>query len=495
MANENKKINELVSAPDETTAEIDAVTLPQGSASVHRMAPAESDEETFDAGCDTAADSDDLAALRSELRKRSDTIERLQFDMEQLRAKWLGLEAELEAREEVTTNLTRELSKTHNEISVARRRLAEREASIEALEVALNERDEHTAALEKHLHAAETANEALSSGSELEALRQRLGEFEGLVASQNSALAELRAQQARTEDYADSLRRQYADLNTEMDELHAERGRLRESLAAAEARAAELSQALDTARAASEAAQQRVADIEGEHERELRQLRFELGEAEETLAQHETLSEQLATELVDTRGFKQELERMLSVNSEQSQGRIEELEDQVALLESTISAYEDELEAKADAIACLIEELSGARSNPDPIGEIEHAIHDLDDRMSERITARPATPADRIARLLVGRIDTQDLRFPLFKNRLTIGRTRQNDIQLKADYVSRRHAVLVTERDRTRVIDWGSKNGVYVNSKRVKEHFLENGDILAIGTAKFRYEERVKRDS
>jgi hypothetical protein len=198
---------------------------------------------------------------------------------------------------------------------------------------------------------------------------------------------------------------------------------------------------------------------------------------------------------VDTHGTRQELERTLDATSVRNQNRIEELEDQVALLEATISAYEDELEAKADAINCLLEEMSGDGSDADPIGEIEHAIHDLDDRMSERIISGSGQASDRVARLLVGRIDTQDLRFPLFKNRLTIGRTRQNDIQLKADYVSRRHAVLVTEGDRTRVIDWGSKNGVYVNSKRIKEHFLKNGDILAIGTAKFRYEERIKRDT
>ena len=55
--------------------------------------------------------------------------------------------------------------------------------------------------------------------------------------------------------------------------------------------------------------------------------------------------------------------------------------------------------------------------------------------------------------------------------------------------------MIVTEGDITRVIDWGSKNGVFVNGARVTEHFLASGDIVAIGTAKFRYEERPKRDS
>jgi len=97
--------------------------------------------------------------------------------------------------------------------------------------------------------------------------------------------------------------------------------------------------------------------------------------------------------------------------------------------------------------------------------------------------------------LLVSKIGSQELRFPLFKDRLTLGRTRENDIQLKSEHISRRHAVVVIEGDVTRVIDWGSKNGVFVNSQRVKEHFLKNGDIVGVGTAEFRYEERPKRET
>ena len=105
---------------------------------------------------------------------------------------------------------------------------------------------------------------------------------------------------------------------------------------------------------------------------------------------------------------------------------------------------------------------------------------------------------ERAAKALYGRA-VQNVRimkaeqFPLFKDRLTIGRTAHNDIQLKAHFISRRHAVIVTENEQTRIIDWGSKNGVYVNDSRIAEQMLKNGDIVAIGTAEFRYEERPKR--
>ena len=96
---------------------------------------------------------------------------------------------------------------------------------------------------------------------------------------------------------------------------------------------------------------------------------------------------------------------------------------------------------------------------------------------------------------MIGTVDNQVLQFPLFKDRLTIGRTKENDIQLKAAYISRLHAVIQTEGDATRIIDWGSKNGIQVNSARVSEHFLCHGDTIMIGNARFRYEERKKRDS
>jgi len=100
-----------------------------------------------------------------------------------------------------------------------------------------------------------------------------------------------------------------------------------------------------------------------------------------------------------------------------------------------------------------------------------------------------------MSRVLIGRIGDKELRFPLFRKCLTIGRTQQNDIQLKAPHISRRHAVVITEGEVTRVIDWGSKNGVYVNSDRVTEHFLCSGDVVMIGDAEFRYEERRKHFS
>ena len=84
MTNENKNINELVSNDDDPTAELEALTIRGDFSRPGKSASSESD-------------------LNTHGFEDSETVERLKFDIEQLRAKWLGLETEIKAREEKTT--------------------------------------------------------------------------------------------------------------------------------------------------------------------------------------------------------------------------------------------------------------------------------------------------------------------------------------------------------------------------------------------------------
>ena len=238
------------------------------------------------------------------------------------------------------------------------------------------------------------------------------------------------------------------------------------------------------------------------HAEEIRMLRFELGEAQDTVVQTEALNAELASDLVDTRNFKEELERMLTDSDEQARCRIEELEGELARVSDIAHDLEEKLEARSDAINVLLAELARRSEQLESIDDIGNVISDIDDRIAEQFDEderneeipSPRT-GERVTRVLLGKVGDKLLRFPLFKDRLTIGRTADNDIQLNAPYISRRHAVVTTDGDKTRVVDWGSKNGVYVNSRPVTEHFLKSGDIVTIGNAHFRYDERPKRDS
>ena len=175
--------------------------------------------------------------------------------------------------------------------------------------------------------------------------------------------------------------------------------------------------------------------------------------------------------------------------------RIKALELENRRLRSEVTDSLEKLDTRGRAITDLLAELAKKSQRHEHVTASQDTEQRADERRSESIDQPHSGEKDRYTRLLVGTVDGQELRFPLFKNRLTIGRSAQNDIQLKAAFVSRRHAVLVTDQDTARVIDWGSKNGVYVNSSRITEHFLDNNDVVTVGIVNFRYEERPKREN
>ena len=253
---------------------------------------------------------------------------------------------------------------------------------------------------------------------------------------------------------------------------------------------------LSFAKNASDTVNESAASRDLEKERirkdELANTQYELAQAVET-------NKQLASDLTDTQSFKNTLEQMLGDAEKQSAERISQLEQEISRLTNEVGGLDQKLATKSEAISILLAEIAKKAEWIDPVGEIEKVIQDIDERLSEhksKINQAERTPsAERVSRVLIGTVDNQNLRFPLFKKSLTIGRTRDNDIQINAVYVSRRHAVIQTDSGVTRIIDWGSKNGIRVNSASVSEHFLCHGDTIIIGDVRFRYEERKKRDS
>jgi EAL domain-containing protein (putative c-di-GMP-specific phosphodiesterase class I) len=60
------------------------------------------------------------------------------------------------------------------------------------------------------------------------------------------------------------------------------------------------------------------------------------------------------------------------------------------------------------------------------------------------------------------------------------------NLSLHSDSVSKEHAVLFLQDGQLRVRDLGSKNGTFVNSERVDESVLHEGDILHVAQVEFR---------
>jgi chromosome segregation ATPase len=478
MTNENNNINELVADDDDPTVELEVLIFGQD-----QSAASEADEKTYNTEQETEIVSTSgitVSELQSDLLSRKKTISHLQYDIQQLHTKWLGLETEINAREEQTEQLNSELSSSRDALVRKEKLLKKRDRKISSLKAEIQQRDDNYHQLTVRLEELQATTAGPQPVDELQQgdLQQRL---------------------KRTEDYADALRQQSQDLIESGACAEREIESVAQRLDEALQKNMQLSDGLTLSEATNDKLQAMLNDIQRLHDDEIRLLRFDLGAAQDTVVESEELNSQLTSDLVNARNVKEELERTLGDNEEQNSGRIDALQKEVSKLHRTADSYEQKLSTKSEAISVLLAELAKKSEQIDSLGEIEDVIQDIDERMSERSYNSDANaqrePADRMTRVLISTVDDQLLRFPLFKNRLTIGRTKENDIQLKAGYVSRRHAVIQTDGDTTRIIDWGSKNGIHVNSRKISEHFLSHGDIVTIGNARFRYEERKKRDS
>jgi hypothetical protein len=80
---------------------------------------------------------------------------------------------------------------------------------------------------------------------------------------------------------------------------------------------------------------------------------------------------------------------------------------------------------------------------------------------------------------------------PLDKERITIGRRPQNDIQIENLAVSGEHACIVTILNDSFLEDLGSTNGTLVNGNAVKKHFLQNNDVIELGKYKLKFIQEV----
>lgn len=620
MASDNNKINELAKeASGATTSDLEILSMDL----VPTDEELEMDANTFSLD-DSDAGDNDIANLRSDIRSKNERISDLQFDIEQLRARWTGLEKEIEAREELTEILQTDLKAAHKRLAAKDKALSRNErdladlgakldaaqaahdaadaeitaaqSRVEEFEAARAEQAGRIAELERDVEAAAAAARPDDAGvqqkidearvtiaelntyvdgrksdwerqaGEIEALRsemsqnetmlgerdfaleqsrqtfekteaerlrlaealdtsrtelkalegerrrleaeldqyqridrvaneQRIAEQAGEIAGDREKIREIQAVLARSETYADELRRRIDDKQDASRTASDLEGVAEQQRIEAEATIADLTERMSTEQEASAGLREHVRELEDRLDKESDGLRQEFDDARSALEESEAINEQLTSDLIDSNAFKQALEEQLDTINESHGEEIEKLEKRIAKLQLLVDDYERKISNKDNAISALLNELANKSRTLDSIDEIENVIHEIDDRMSERIDDRVAQDRERPTRLLIGTIDGQELRFPLFKDRLTIGRTVHNDIQLRTQFISRRHAVVLADEQGTKIVDWGSKNGVYVNNARVSEQSLKSGDKVMIGTAEFTYEELPRRPS
>jgi hypothetical protein len=92
----------------------------------------------------------------------------------------------------------------------------------------------------------------------------------------------------------------------------------------------------------------------------------------------------------------------------------------------------------------------------------------------------------RLRRYLIG-LDLVGYVHEVAGRRMTIGRTRDNELRIVDPTVSRLHAMLSIRDGEAMLIDANSRNGIFVNGIQVRYAKLDDGDLVTFGTVRFRY--------
>ena len=96
-------------------------------------------------------------------------------------------------------------------------------------------------------------------------------------------------------------------------------------------------------------------------------------------------------------------------------------------------------------------------------------------------------------RLLVLSGELRGREIDVLADAITLGKSRQCDVVLPDDSVSRTHAEIRREGDAYRLLDRESTNGTFIDNARVSDAFLKPGDVLGVGKVRLRFMPRDAR--
>ena len=85
------------------------------------------------------------------------------------------------------------------------------------------------------------------------------------------------------------------------------------------------------------------------------------------------------------------------------------------------------------------------------------------------------------SRIVVSYKGKRIAKYRLAKRKVMIGRRHDCDIRVNSRSASRHHAQIFSVLDDDYILDLDSKNGTFVNARRIKKHTLQDGDVISIG--------------
>jgi chromosome segregation ATPase len=412
-------------------------------------------------------------------------------------------------REELVVDLQREAQALAADLATLERKLTAQRSRAGELEAELAQRTAHKTRLEEQVSSFTTTLEQRDTQlrearHESQALQQELSRLQTELAASTERE---RALTALAEQHHSAAARQQGELQR----LEAER--------------AELKVALESARTAAVAATEQLAaqqaTLVSAHER--------TAQLEAALATAHERSGQLESELAKVRGEMDDWGTALGTAQRErdgqlaaiaaSEARVREMEQQAALQTDAMGA----LRTQADAGEARVRELEGElRASGEAVNRLQSEALSREARITElekatqmwraaleemRLTdsrPRPAlrnvvaragddeppphaeTVPEGAVRLLIQTTDGREIVHVLGR-RTCIGRTPDNDLQIEASCVSRRHAVILTGSGHTVIEDLNSTNGVLINGKRVTRQLLKDGDDVLIGVSHYRF--------
>ncbi len=134
---------------------------------------------------------------------------------------------------------------------------------------------------------------------------------------------------------------------------------------------------------------------------------------------------------------------------------------------------------KLDDIIMTI--MDQAEDFPVRLEEIDHpALRMQSNDAAESVEV--GLPAEQESPQLIVTLDGKTQQFiELVSSRALIGRSDLSDVTIDSNFVSRQHALLVQDKGALIIVDLNSRNGTYVNSRRVNAKVLQDSDIIMVG--------------
>ena len=412
--------------------------------------------------------------------------------------------------EEMQADLQREAEGHDSDLARLVRELAGRRAHVQEQDEELGRRAAGIARLEQQISSfaaalAQRDEQLREAGQEAERAQAELLRLQSELAAS--------AERARAlQTLGEQQRSTHAQQHSELHRLLAERSELNAALESA--RVAATAAATQTAQREAERAQERgrIAGLDAaltterqraaRLEEELTTLRAEMEQwgnvlknvqqEREAQAASLTAAEARASSLEARAAQQLEAVRLLQSDSTASVARARELEGDLRAAEDAVHRLESEVRGRH----ARVQQLESA--NQQWGADIKETRYPSSDKgvtpgrqgAREGAAAEPPVGAelahDGVVRLLINNEDGREIVHVLGR-RTTVGRTPENDLQIKSDVISRHHAIILAGPVHTVIEDLNSTNGVLVNGRRITRQTLQDGDKVMIGRTCYRF--------